>query len=174
MDSQEIASRLRKLQDDREIRDLVARYALSVDDHDFDTLASLWAPDARYQWKGASDWTVGAENVAALLKSRIEPAGPSFHVNHDHIIEFGEDPDRATGILSSSAETSNATTHSIGAIRYNDIYIRHDGSWKFQERVIGFLYMVPVSDYPGILCARDRIRLTNGTRLAAHWPEFGR
>ncbi|MBX3529038.1 MAG: nuclear transport factor 2 family protein [Rhizobiaceae bacterium] len=174
MSSNDIGARLRRLEDREEIRMLVARYSQHVDDHDFASLATLWAPDARYLWKGSSDVTVGGDNVAALLKSRIEPTGPSYHVNHDHVIEFADDPDRASGLVCAHAETSNATSHNIAAIRYHDRYVRHESRWKFAERALAFLYFTPVADYRDVLRVKERMRLPNGTKLAAHWPDFER
>jgi hypothetical protein len=172
MNDTELAARLRRIEDREEIRTLAARYSQHVDDHDFDALATLWAPDARYLWKGSSDVTVGGDNVAALLKSRIEPAGPSYHVNHSHVIEFGGDPDRASGLVFAHAETSNATTQSVAAIRYHDKYVRHEGRWMFAERALAFLYFSPVATYGDVLLAKERLRLPSGAKLAAHWPTF--
>ncbi|WP_052958456.1 nuclear transport factor 2 family protein [Aquamicrobium sp. LC103] len=172
MTDKEIATRLRRLEDREEIRVLVALYSKHVDDHDFSALATLWAPDARYSWKDSPDVTIGGEKVAALLKSRIEPTGPSFHVNHDHVIEFGDDPDHATGLVCAHAETSGPTGQNMAAIRYHDRYVRHGGQWKFAERALAFLYFTPVGDYHEIMRAEHRMRLPNGKTLLAHWPTF--
>lgn len=172
MSEQELAARLRRLEDREEIRTLVGRYSISVDDHDFDTLASLFAPDAVYCWHDRENVTEGGAAVAALLKSRIEPGGPSFHVNHDQLVDWdARNPDRASGLVLCHAETSSANGHNIAAIRYRDQYVRHQGRWLFQERSLGFLYNLPVKDYPGVLQQRDRIRLPGLTR-AAHWPAY--
>lgn len=174
MRDENLAARLRRIEDREEIRTLVARYCRHVDDHNFPALAALWAPEARYSWKDSPDVTIGGEDVASLLKSRIEPTGPSFHITHDHVIEFGDDEDRASGLVSAHAETSGPSGQNIGAIRYHDEYVRHDGHWKFAERQLAFLYFTPVSDYHEIMKAKHRMRLPDGTSLPAHWPDFAR
>jgi hypothetical protein len=65
-----LEARIQRLEDREAIRSLVARYSLAVDDHDFETLGSLWAPDARY---GLFDGVQaeGAEEIAALLERNI-------------------------------------------------------------------------------------------------------
>lgn len=174
MPDTDIAARLRRLEDREEIRTLGALYSRYVDDHDFDNLATLWAPEARYSWKDSPDVIVGGANVAAELRRRIEPTGPSYHVNHDHVIEFGDDPDQATGLVCAHAETSGPAGQNIAAIRYHDRYVRHEGRWKFAERALAFLYFSPVEGYAEIMKAPHRMRLPNGTTHPAHWPDFAR
>lgn len=172
MAEQELAARIRRLEDREEIRALVGRYSVCVDDHDFATLASLFAPDARYCWHDRASVTEGRDALIALLESRIGPSGPSFHVNHDQFVDWDpRDPDRASGLVLCHAETSAGGSHNIAAIRYRDQYVRHQGRWLFQERSLGFLYNLPVKDYPGVLMQQERIRLPGLTR-AAHWPAY--
>lgn len=172
MTDTDISARLRRLEDREEIRSLVAHYSKYIDDHDFDGLATLWAPDARYSWKDSPDVAEGGETVAALLRSRIENNGPSYHVNHDHVIEFGADPDRATGLVCAHAETTGPNGQNVAAIRYHDRYVRHQGRWVFAARALAFLYFTPVNQYHEIMLAKQRMRLPNGAQLQGHWPEF--
>jgi hypothetical protein len=172
MSEMDLATRLRRLEDREDIRTLVARYSQYVDDHDFEALATLWAPDARYGWHGSSDVTEGGANVAALLASRIRPTGPSYHVNHSHVIEFGDDPDRASGLVFAHAETSGAAGQNVAAIRYHDRYVRLGGRWLIAERILAFLYFTPAEVYADVLRVKERMRLPDGRKLVAHWPEF--
>lgn len=172
MTDADILARLKRVEDREEIRVLAAQYARFVDDHDFDGLKSLWAPDARYSWKDSPDVAVSGADVTRLLQSRIEKNGPSYHVNHDHVIEFGEDPDRASGLVCAHAETSGPGGQYVSAIRYHDRYLRHEGRWTFAERALAFLYFTPVNQYQDIMLAKHRIRLPNGTTQPGHWPDF--
>lgn len=172
MSETSMTDRLRRLEDESAIRKLASRYSLAVDDRAFDDLAALWADDAIYGWKGQADPTVGAAAVAELLRGRIGPLGPTFHVNHDHIVDFDDgDPDRATGVVFCHTETTVGGVHYMAAIRYYDRYLRGGAGWLFQERALAFLYFVPASDYPGITTHRDRLRLPGGAQVA-HWPDF--
>jgi len=173
MSDDAILRRLRKVEDRDAIRDLIGRYSLAVDNHDFDALGALWHPHATYGWVGQPPQAEGAAAIRALLESRIGPAGPSFHVNHDQIVDWDEnDPDRASAVVFCHAEVTPDGSQYQAAIRYHDRYIRHEGRWLFAERRLGFLYFTPPSSYEGILLRRERM-LPGGQRNPAHWPAFG-
>lgn len=172
MADEALAARIGRLEDREAIRDLCSRYSLAVDDHDFDTLATLFAPETRYGWVNQPPQAVGRDATIEILRSRIGPAGPSFHVNHDMIVDWDEtDPNRATGIVFCHAEVFPAGKHLVGAIRYRDVYVKQQGKWMFGERFLSFLYFTPVEEYPGILAQRERLRFISPP-LPAHWPEF--
>lgn len=172
MTDEALATRIMKLEDREAIRNLCSRYSLAVDDHDFDTLATLFAPDTQYGWVDQPPQAVGRDATIDLLRSRIGPSGPSFHVNHDMIVDWDEsDPARATGIVFCHAEVNPAGKQLAGAIRYRDSYVKIDGKWMFASRFLSFLYFVPVEDHPGILTQTDRLRV-GGTSRPAHWPHY--
>jgi hypothetical protein len=58
----------------------------------------------------------------------------------------------------------------IAAIRYFDTYRREGGRWRFAERLLKFLYYVPVPEYAEALGDRNRMR-AYGDRRPADWPE---
>jgi len=172
MDQEALLKRIRRLEDGDAIRKLCSRYSLAVDNHDFPTLRSLFAPDAIYGWINEAPHAEGAEAIGKLLESRLSSSGPSFHVNHDVIIDWDDGaPGRASGIVFCHAEVSPPAGQFIGAIRYHDKYVNHDGSWKFAERWLGFLYLAPPQDYAGLLRSFERIRSSQPQR-PAHWPSF--
>jgi len=167
-----LEARIQRLEDREAIRSLVARYSLAVDDHDFETLGSLWAPDARY---GLFDGVQaeGAEEIAALLERNIGGGGVSFHTNHDHLIDWDQgDADHASGTLITHAEISVGGKQQMCAIRYKDKYVRRQQQWLFDERLLGFLYITPPEHYPGILLRSDRLLFPDGSAQSAHWPDF--
>ena len=93
----------------------------------------------------------GRDAVIAQYQQRFAVLGPSNHVSHDHWIRFGDDPDRAQGLLSAHAELWRNETTMVTALRYDDFYRREEGVWRFAERALSFLYYVPLADYPQIL-----------------------
>lgn len=168
--SDDLAARLQQLEDREAIRNLISRYAFAVDDHDFNVLATLWAPNARYGFYDEIH-AQGAEKIAALLKANIQTGGVSFHTNHDHVIEWTDDnPDLAHGILSCHAEVTVANEHQVSGIRYRDTYVRLEGKWLFAERLLGFLYFSPAEDYAGLLLREERLHLPGLPPMKAHWP----
>ncbi len=66
-DVDDIAARLRRLEDERDIARLIASYGPAVDAGDADAAARLWAPDGIYDVDG---WRMeGREQVHAMVQS---------------------------------------------------------------------------------------------------------
>lgn len=168
---EDVIARIRRLEDREAIRTLTSTYSLAVDDQNFPLLGSLWAPQARYGYVGEAPQAEGQPAIAALLTERIGAMGPSFHVNHDTLVEWDPaDPDRATGVVMCHAEVTPAAGQFIGAIRYRDRYLRHDGKWLFEERLLSFLYYARPAEYDGILQSDTPLTVFNPPR-ARHWPQ---
>lgn len=172
MTDHDLAARIALLEDRHAIMDMCSRYSLAMDDHDFDALAGLFAPDAVYGWVDQPPQAEGRAAIVELFRSRIGNSGPSFHVNHDMIIDSdAADPSRASGIIFCHAEVCPAGKQLACAIRYRDRYVKMDGKWLFAARFLSFLYFVPVEEYQGILTQIDRLRV-GGSARPAHWPHF--
>src|SRR3546814_10902896 len=85
----------------------------------------------------------GRTAIAAEFRSQLNGLGPSFHFVHDHIVDLDPaDPDRAWGVATAHAEVRRGDGAWQTAIRYHDSYVRQDGTWRFQERALAFLYYV--------------------------------
>lgn len=163
MTSTDMAARLDRLEAESAIRALAARYCFAIDNHDLGAVAELFTADARvYSRDGVMDAT-GRDAIVRQYEGRFAVLGPSNHVSHDHWIRFGGDPHVAEGTLSAHAELWRNETTMVTALRYDDVYRREAGVWRFQERALSFLYYVPLADYPSILGVRDRMR-------AYAWP----
>lgn len=158
MDSNHIAARLDRLEAESAIRALAARYCFAIDNHDLPAVADLFTGDARvFSRDGVMD-ARGREAIIRQYEGRFAVLGPSNHVSHDHWIRFGDDPDLAEGLLSAHAELWRNETMMVAALRYDDVYRREDGVWRFAERALSFLYYVPLADYSAILGQADRMR----------------
>ncbi len=156
--SNDLTARLDRLESESAIRALAARYCFAIDNHDLDAVADLFTADARvYSRDGVMDAN-GREAVIRQYEQRFRVLGPSNHVSHDHWIRFGDDPDFAHGLLSAHAELWRNETMMITALRYDDVYRREAGTWRFHERALSFLYYAPLKDYPEILGRPDRMR----------------
>lgn len=167
-----LEARIKRLEDVDAIRQLCSRYSLAVDDHDFDALESVFSRDATYGWSGREPDATGQAAVVELLRSRLSSAGPSFHVNHDHIIDWEADGS-ARGVVFAHAEGSPGGKQYINAIRYHDRYVEEDGGWRIAERSLAFLYIVSPDDYANIMLQKDRLRHVSPA-LPGHWPHFAR
>lgn len=158
MTFQNLDARIDRLEAESAIRALAARYCFAIDNHDLAAVADLFAQDARvYSQDGVMD-ARGRDAIIAQYEGRFKVLGPSNHVSHDHWIRLGDDPDRAEGLLSAHAELWRNGEMMVTALRYNDVYVREGGEWRFRERALSFLYYIPLADYPSILGSSDRMR----------------
>ena len=169
----DFGKRLRQLEDRTEIGELIARYCLVMDNRDMEGMSLLFTPDAVVR---SADGVMHARGLAAIVDmfhGRFKVLGPSNHFTHDRIVTFdAADPDLARGTVLAHAEMHRLGQPMLTAIRYEDVYRRHDDSWRFADRLLTFFYYVPTADYlealgPGI-GARMR---AYGDRRPADWPE---
>jgi ketosteroid isomerase-like protein len=168
-----LEQRIRQLEDRVAIEELIARYCLAMDNRDLAAIERLFTDDT-HVW--SADGVMNCRGRAAavdMFRGRFTVLGPSNHFTHDRIVEFdGTDPDRATGLVLSHAEMQRKGQPMIAAIRYQDVYRRCGGDWRFAERGLSFMYYVPTAEYldalgPGL----DRRMRAYDRAVAADWPE---
>src|SRR3546814_18949560 len=99
------------------LRDLVSRYAYSVDNRAIDTLADLFAEDAVFRARNGGFSASGRKAIAAEFRSQLNGLGPSFHFVHDHIVDLDPaDPDRELGRASCRARVCQYVYISVGDV----------------------------------------------------------
>jgi ketosteroid isomerase-like protein len=163
-------ARLRRLEDRAELAELIARYAVAVDDRDIEAIGALFTPDGAFRSKDGVMQARGREAVLEQFRGRFRALKLSYHFSHDHIFEFGADADAATGLITAHAEVWRNGRALIGALRYQDSYRRHQGRWCFADRLLFFLYYLPVDEYATALGEPLRQR-AYGDRRPADFPE---
>lgn len=153
------------------IAELCVNYCTACDDRDMALLESCFTDDVRMLSKdGAMDAT-GKVATMAMFNRMFAIRGPAFHWTHDRITRFDDgDPDRATGFLLAHAETTPHGKASIAGIRYEDVYRREDGRWKFAARTLAFLYYMEMKDFIARFPTRERVGLAGEWR-EADFPE---
>lgn len=167
----DIEARIARLEAESEIRGLIARYCFTIDDRDLPAIAALFTDDGRVASEDGVMEARGIDAIMAQYHGRFAVLGPGAHYMHDVMLDFSEDdPTHATGRVSGHAELWRRDRMMVAALRYRDAYRRTEAGWRFAERIIGFLYYVPVGDYPGILAHRDRNRAYDTPR-PADFPE---
>jgi hypothetical protein len=164
-----VERRLARLEARQEITALVSAYCVAMDDRDLLRLAALFAPDGRFQSRNGMTNAVGRPEIRALYKSRFAGLGPSYHWTHDHSVSFDDDG-HAHGLVLGHVESWLGDTAYIGALRYEDRYVRLDGTWMFAGRMLSYLYYAPVNEYAQVLGSPLRMR-SYGKRLPADYPE---
>ena len=162
----DLEERIRRVEDRPDLRELVVRYTLAVDEHDMEALGTLFAPDGGFGRAGNPAGVVrGRDEVVATLGRLLGQVGPSFHVVHDQVISFDESgPGKAAGVVNCHAETSGATQY-VAAIRYHDTYARHDGGGRSRNGFCTFsISYRPKSREPS--CGRNSECVTRRNRRA--------
>lgn len=148
MSDQVLLARIDRLESLDEIRQLVAKYSLSLDMRDMDAHVNLFVEDIR-----VSREQVGRAHLRRWLDDTLRKqfTGTSHHIGN-HIIEF-EDPDRAHGVVYSKNEhetpcADGSSEWVIMQMLYWDNYERRDGRWYFRRRLPCYWYATDINKPP--------------------------
>lgn len=139
----QLIERMDRLESLDQIRQLPAKYALSVDMRDFDAVVNLFVEDVGVP---------GKQRGRAALKKWYDQAMRSgvigsAHGVAGHIIDF-ETSDLATGLVYSRNDLEMPETWMIEMMAYLDRYERHDGRWYFQRRTPLYWYQCDITNPP--------------------------
>lgn len=143
-----IEARIDRLESLDSIRQLVSKYALSLDMRDLDAHVNLFAADIR-----VSRELTGRAHLKRWLDDtlRLQFTGTSHHIG-GHVIEF-DDPDHAVGVVYSKNEHETPSASGddewvIMQMLYWDQYERTDGVWFFRRRLPCYWYAVDLNKPP--------------------------
>lgn len=142
-----LLSRIDRLESLDQIRQLPAKYALSLDMRDMDAMASLFPEDVRV----GRDQT-GRKLFRAWMDRTLRSpfTGTSHHIG-GHIIEF-DDPDHAHGVVYSKNEHETGDEWVIMQMMYIDDYVRGDSPdgarWYFARRLPLYWYATDLNKPP--------------------------
>jgi hypothetical protein len=134
-----------------EIRQLAARYALSLDSRDLDTLVSLFVDDVR------TAAGTGRDALRQDFETSLRAIGISILNIGTHVIDL-VDADHATGSVYCKGEIEDGDRWIHQAILYQDRYERRHGAWLFVRRKHQLWYGAEVGVNPLTLAP-------------ANWPE---
>lgn len=143
MDEPRLLARLDRLESIEEIRQLAAKYSLSLDMRDLDAHVNLFAPDIR-----VSRDKLGRAHLKAWLDDTLREqfTGTSHHLGQ-HIIEF-RDADHAIGVVYSKNEHECDREWVIMQMLYWDDYQRIEGRWYFRRRLPCYWYATDLNKPP--------------------------
>ncbi len=164
----DLEQRLARLEAIEEIRQLVAKYSLSLDMRDLDAHVNLFAPDIRVSREKS-----GRAHLKAWLDDtlRLQFTGTS-HQTGNHIIEF-TDPDHAHGIVYSKNEHETPSPDGdewvIMQMIYWDNYDRVDGRWLFRRRLPCYWYATDLNKPP---VGDDKMRWPDRERYSGAYHEL--
>lgn len=157
----DVPEAVRSLLDREALRDLVARYAFCVDDHDLDAVATMFHPDAVFDRDGhvASGWP----EIARTLGDSMRGFRRMVHTPHAVVVEL-TGQDEAAGLSSGHAELVTSRGVLLAAYRYSDRFARWEGRWVFTRREVRFLYATSAVEYAAALPATDAVRFPGEPR----------
>ncbi len=141
MKSESIETRLRRLEDREEIRQLLIEYGRTLDRRDFAGFSNLFARDAEYAGGGGTAVIKGPEAIGKLLKEIFSknPSGlnsPNFHLFANTTIQVQGDEATALSKGVFVVRGGDNLPETVMLATYHDLLIREDGAWKFKRRVV--------------------------------------
>ena len=148
MSDETLLQRIDRLESLDEIRQLAAKYSLSLDMRDLDAHVNLFAADIRVSREKS-----GRRHLKRWLDETLRQqfTGTSHHIGN-HIIEF-DDTDRAHGVVYSKNE--HETPRQDGGVDwvimqmlYWDNYERIEGRWYFRRRLPCYWYATDLNSPP--------------------------
>ena len=164
-----LEERVAHIEDRQALRELVSRYNFSIDDRDLATVGSLFTEKAFFGSLDGAMGATGRNEICEQFKGRFSVLGATNHFSHDQVITF-ESPTRARGKVASHAEVWRNERAMLTALRYDDVYEKEGGVWRFAERKLSFMYYVNIEDYTALLGQRER-NCAGPVPRAADWPE---
>ena len=129
-----LEERLQRLEDDRAIRDLKARYLRACDMKDVAGVRVCLVEDALIRFEGFPDFDNRDDFVAVYEEFGCAPGVFDIHHAANGVITF-DSAERATGKWSLTFHNVNLASRTLTqfGIEYDDIYVRRDGRWLIAE-----------------------------------------
>src|SRR6516162_7383485 len=115
--------RIARLEARAQIAELLAQYAFLLDDHEFEALGELFAPDARFGSPGSTH--VGREAIVENYRTLAELYPVTLHEARGFVLEFRDDEHARGEVLGFSEQASGRHTV-VTSFRYDDEYVRLD------------------------------------------------
>ena len=131
-----LEERLQRLEDDRAIRDLKARYLRACDAQDPDAVRDCLLPEASVNYEGFPQFNSREDFVAIYRELGCAPGIHDIHHAANGTIAFTS-ADRATGqwaLLFHNINLADRMLTQFG-IEYADVYLRRDNRWWIAETV---------------------------------------
>jgi hypothetical protein len=129
-----VEERLQRLEDDRAIRDLKARYLRACDTKDPEGVRDCLMPQAIIAYDGFPPFDNRDDFVAIYAQMGCAPGIFDIHHGANGIISFDSET-RALGKWSLYFHNINLAARSLTqmGVEYDDIYVKQDGRWWIAE-----------------------------------------
>ncbi len=163
----DLETRITRLEDTNAIQALGILYGYVMDERDEDGIRRIFCADATLRSQDGVFAATGMDEIVTTYLGRFAALGPTNHYSHGHVVRFDDDDaDVAYGLLASHAEVTRNGVGMVVALRYKDTYRRDGGQWKFQDRLMSYMYYLPDRR----VCGRPRRRRRQRARLRGPPP----
>ena len=125
------------MSDEKEIRDLLAAYALALDVGDFEGCLKLFTDDGEFL-------VYGKALSGAQIHEMFTRAPRGLHLCGAALVELRGD----TATARTQVLFVNASTHELRPALYDDELVKSFGGWRFRRRRCQFLTASGLSDSP--------------------------
>lgn len=136
-----LEERLQRVEDERQIRNLMVRYGEHLDSLDFESYSRLFAAEGEWSGQLGAPVTIkGPEAIrSAMEEAFAERTYEPAHITNVHLISnvrINVEDDRATGYSKWTVLSRNDDGQPYVRLsgHYDDVYVREGGSWKFLRR----------------------------------------
>jgi SnoaL-like domain len=132
----------RTVEDELEIRQLVATFALAAIHRDYPTFTATWATEGRWRISPPIDVEfVTRSTIGSVIPEMLARWAWFIQIPHSGVVTV--DGDRGSGqwIMSERARPASGEGGHRNEGLYEDQYIREDGRWRFLSRTYRYLYI---------------------------------
>ncbi len=141
-DDDSIEKRIQRIEDEKQIRDLIVQYGQYLDTLDFAGFSQLFAREGEWSGLLGEFTTVKGPNMirSAMEEAFAERTYDPDRVTNIHLtsnIKLDINDNQATGYSRWTVLSRNGSDEPYVRLsgHYDDVYIREDGRWKFLSRV---------------------------------------
>ena len=138
-----LQARIQRLEDIEDCRRLRNRYHFCLNENRYAEVKDLFVPDAIVEL----GYLARYEGIEAIDRGfRAMGERDRFFIKqfvHGHDVSIDGDGDRGVGTSYLEARYGRFGVSYVVAGRYDDVYVRVDGAWRFQSMIAELFYTVP-------------------------------
>ena len=164
----ELEQRIKRLEDRAAIDDLVVRYFLAADGDDMEGVGNSFTTNATFSSSGTISGT-GRDGIVAFIASSREHMGLTLHTPNYSLYTFIDD-DHATGLIGAHLELVLGGKSILGAVRYEDSYVREASGWLISSRDMRSIFVAPWDELEAAMRSDKPVQWPGGEPTATDFP----
>lgn len=136
--SSELSAVVQALQDRQDIGDLLTRYGMALDSHDWTSLRTCFLPDAVADYGALEGRNEGIDEIIAACHRALVGLDSSQHLIGNVVVDFDGDQARATCYLHAQhylVSASGVNTFVVAGT-YRDEIVRTPDGWRIRHRAL--------------------------------------